>query len=108
MVQDQNQVQSRQLESATQRNQQLYDQYTRVDIECRRLAEDLLAANALVEQLRNECANLRAEKKIWEVCNSISATSNIAQFAISQNRVFKLVWLTRIRRLPWNGLVCQT
>ena len=67
MVQDQNHAQSKQLESATERNQQLHDQYTRVDIECRRLAEDLLAANTLVEQLRNECANLRAEKKIWEV-----------------------------------------
>lgn len=60
-------MQSRELDNLTKRNTQLYDQYTRIDIECNRVTEDFLAANSRIEQLRNECANLRAEKKIWEV-----------------------------------------
>ena len=38
-----------------------------MDIECNRVTEDLVAANGKMDQLRNECANLRAEKRIWEV-----------------------------------------
>lgn len=61
-------MQGHELDNLTKRNQQLYDQYTRIDIECNRITEELMTANGLVEQLRNECANLRAEKRIWEVC----------------------------------------
>ncbi|KAF7966386.1 hypothetical protein HWV62_38881 [Athelia sp. TMB] len=64
--QDQFAMQNRELENLTKRNAQLYDQYTRLDIECNRATEDFLAANSRTEQLRNECANLRAEKNIWE------------------------------------------
>ena len=67
MVQEQIVIQKRENEDLLKRNQNLYDQYTRIDIECNRMSEDLLASNSLLEQLRNECANLRAEKKIWEV-----------------------------------------
>jgi nucleoprotein TPR len=67
MSQEQFTMQSRELDNLTKRNTQLYDQYTRIDIECNRATEDFLAANSRIEQLRNECANLRAEKKIWEV-----------------------------------------
>ena len=67
MVQDQILIQKRENEELLTRNQKLYDSYTRMDIECNRMSEDLLASNQLLEQLRNECANLRAEKKIWEV-----------------------------------------
>ena len=67
MVQDQIVMQKRENDDLVKRNQGLYDQYTRVDIECNRMSEDLIASNGLLEQLRNECANLRAEKKIWEV-----------------------------------------
>ncbi|KAI0629748.1 hypothetical protein C8Q77DRAFT_263303 [Trametes polyzona] len=66
MVQEQIVIQRRENEDLQKRNQHLYDQYTRIDIECNRMAEDLLASNSVLEQLRNECANLRAEKKIWE------------------------------------------
>ena len=66
MVQDQILIQKRENEELLTRNQKLYDSYTRMDIECNRMSEDLLASNQLLEQLRNECANLRAEKKIWE------------------------------------------
>jgi len=58
---------AREIDDLTKRNQKVYDQYTRTDIECNRVSEDLLSANSRIEQLRNECANLRAEKKIWEV-----------------------------------------
>jgi nucleoprotein TPR len=67
MSQEQLAMQSRELDSLTKRNAHLYDQYTRIDIECNRATEDFMAANSRIEQLRNECANLRAEKKIWEV-----------------------------------------
>ncbi|KAI0647815.1 hypothetical protein C8Q79DRAFT_924901 [Trametes meyenii] len=66
MVQEQITIQKRENDDLVKRNQHLYDQYTRVDIECNRMSEDLIASNGLLEQLRNECANLRAEKKIWE------------------------------------------
>lgn len=67
MSQEQFGMHARELEDLTKRNQQLFDQWTRIDIECNRATEDLQVANGRVEQLRNECANLRAEKKIWEV-----------------------------------------
>ncbi|TFK40767.1 hypothetical protein BDQ12DRAFT_679995 [Crucibulum laeve] len=66
MHQDQFALHGREIDDLTKRNQQLYDQWTRIDIECSRVTEDLQVANGRVEQLRNECANLRAEKKIWE------------------------------------------
>nr|UPW42857.1 nucleoprotein MLP2 [Hypsizygus marmoreus] len=66
MDQDQLAMHGRELDDLTKRNQQLYDQWTRTDIECSRATEDLQIASGRTEQLRNECANLRAEKKIWE------------------------------------------
>ncbi|KAJ6452550.1 hypothetical protein C8R47DRAFT_265654 [Mycena vitilis] len=66
MSQDQFSVHGREIDDLTKRNQQLFDQWTRIDIECSRATEDLQTANGRIEQLRNECANLRAEKKIWE------------------------------------------
>ncbi|KAJ6621758.1 hypothetical protein B0H10DRAFT_944117 [Mycena sp. CBHHK59/15] len=66
MSQDQFSMHGREIEDLTKRNQQLFDQWTRIDIECSRATEDLQTANGRIEQLRNECANLRAEKKIWE------------------------------------------
>lgn len=66
MTQEQLAMRGRELDELTKRNQQLFDQLTRVDIECSRATEDLHIATSRTEQLRNECANLRAEKKIWE------------------------------------------
>ena len=54
------------LKELTHRHQGLMDQFTRVDVECSRVADELAIANGRLEQMRNECANLRAEKKIWE------------------------------------------
>lgn len=70
MNQEQLAMRGRDLDELTKRNQQLFDQLTRVDIECSRATEDLHIATGRIEQLRNESANLRAEKKIWEVCTN--------------------------------------
>jgi nucleoprotein TPR len=64
MHDDQLANQSREVQNLTVRHMETYNLYTRADIERNRLSEDLIAANALVEQLRNDCANLRAEKRI--------------------------------------------
>ena len=67
MHQEQFSLHAKEIDDLTKRNQKLFDQWTRIDIECSRTTEDLQIANGRIEQLRNECANLRAEKKIWEV-----------------------------------------
>ncbi|OAX41397.1 hypothetical protein K503DRAFT_502353 [Rhizopogon vinicolor AM-OR11-026] len=64
--QEESALHARDIDNLTKRNQQLYDQYTRIDIQCNRTQEELTVATSRVEQLRNENANLRAEKKIWE------------------------------------------
>lgn len=64
--QDEYNLRAQDLEDANKRNQQLFDQWTRAEIECNRLSEDISTANGRIEQLRNECANLGAEKRIWE------------------------------------------
>ncbi|KAL6308319.1 hypothetical protein BKA93DRAFT_560042 [Sparassis latifolia] len=90
MLQEQTTVQSRELDNLTKRNQQLYDQYTRIDIECNRVSEDLLTTNAAVEQLRNERANLLAEKKIWESVKGRLADDNKA-LAMERSHLSDLV-----------------
>lgn len=60
-------MQSRDLDSLTLRNQQLYDQQTRLDIDRERVVGELAVTKSDFDQLRNEAANLRAEKNIWEV-----------------------------------------
>lgn len=67
MLQEQQNLTLRDLDDVTKRNRDLYERFTAVDIECNRVTEDLVAANGKMDQLRNECANLRAEKRIWEV-----------------------------------------
>ncbi len=67
MLQEQQALTLRDLDDLTKRNRDLYERFTAVDIECNRVTEDLITANGQMEQLRNERANLRAEKNIWEV-----------------------------------------
>ncbi|KAJ7213861.1 hypothetical protein GGX14DRAFT_617504 [Mycena pura] len=68
MSQGQFTMHGREIDDLTKRNQELFDQWTRIDIECSRVTEDLQAAwHGRIEQLRNECANLHAEKQVWEV-----------------------------------------
>ncbi|KAI6009008.1 hypothetical protein BKA83DRAFT_648805 [Pisolithus microcarpus] len=66
MTHEQLALQSRDLDKLTIRNQQLYDQQIRLDIDKERVMDELAMAKSDLEQLRNEAANLRAEKKIWE------------------------------------------
>jgi nucleoprotein TPR len=67
MHQEQLDLRYRDVENLSKRNSQLQDQWTRLDIECNRLTDDLQVSNGRIEQLRNENANLRAEKDIWQV-----------------------------------------
>ena len=71
MLQEELSMQSHEVDTLRKRNQQLDDQFIRADIACSHATEDLLEAKRQVEHLRNECANLRAEKKIWEVCKTV-------------------------------------
>ncbi|KAJ7769596.1 hypothetical protein DFH07DRAFT_768867 [Mycena maculata] len=59
MSQEHFSMHGREIGNLTKQNQQLFGQRTRIYFECSRANEDLA-------QLRSECANLRAEKKIWE------------------------------------------
>ena len=67
MLQEEQRLALGDLDDLTKRNRDLYERFTAADIECNRVTEYLIAANGQIDQLRNECANLRAEKKIWEV-----------------------------------------
>ncbi|KAH9974884.1 hypothetical protein BGW80DRAFT_1444514 [Lactifluus volemus] len=78
MLQEQQALTLRDLDDLTKRNRDLYERFTSVDIECNRVTEDLVAANGKMDQLRNECANLRAEKKIWESVESRLVEENKA------------------------------
>ncbi|KAL1742749.1 hypothetical protein HDZ31DRAFT_42546 [Schizophyllum fasciatum] len=57
-------VQLAQLKGLEQRNAQLSDQLIRLDSEAARATDELVVAQGRVEQLRTECANLRAEKQL--------------------------------------------
>ncbi|KAH9169938.1 hypothetical protein EDB89DRAFT_1980725 [Lactarius sanguifluus] len=78
MLQEQQSLTLRDLDDVTKRNRDLYERFTSVDIECNRVTEDLIAANGKTDQLRNECANLRAEKRIWESVESRLVEENKA------------------------------
>ncbi|KAF8843385.1 hypothetical protein BDN67DRAFT_924393 [Paxillus ammoniavirescens] len=80
MTQEQLALQSRDLDNLAVRNQQLYDQQTRLDIDRERVMDELATTKSDYDQLRNEAANLRAEKKIWESVQSrlIEENKNLA------------------------------
>ncbi|KAF8967178.1 hypothetical protein BDZ97DRAFT_1917117 [Flammula alnicola] len=66
MHEEQFRVHNLEIDELTKRNNHLHEQNVRLDIECGRVTDELQVALGRMEQLRNECANLRAEKKIWE------------------------------------------
>lgn len=66
-AQEDNATQGREFDSLKKRYEQLNDQRTRLDIACNHATEMLHEANAQIEKLRNDCANLKAEKQIAEV-----------------------------------------
>ena len=73
MAQEQYSVQLRDYESMSKRHQELHDHNNKLEIACNRATEDLATVNSQLELMRNECANLRAEKKIWEVSSIFSS-----------------------------------
>ena len=81
MNEEQFQMHNQELDELTKRNRQLLDQWTRTDIECNRVSEDLHLATGRLEQLRNENANFRAEKNIWEVGKQINRSIDANIFA---------------------------
>ncbi|KAG6853933.1 hypothetical protein C0991_012425 [Blastosporella zonata] len=64
--QDQLARHGRDMAELNKRHQEAYDRFTRAEIESNRATEELQVATGRIEQLRNDCANLKAEKKIWE------------------------------------------
>ncbi|KAG6916321.1 hypothetical protein DXG01_007371 [Tephrocybe rancida] len=64
--QDQLTRHDRDIAALNKRHQEAYDRFTRAEIESNRATEELQVATGRIEQLRNDCANLKAEKKIWE------------------------------------------
>lgn len=77
---------NQELNELTKRNRQLLDQWTRTDIECNRVSEDLHLTTGRLEQLRNENANLRAEKKIWEVSKHKETSRLMLIFFVERSR----------------------
>ena len=67
MAQGQYVKHEREAQNLQKRNQQLHEQHMHLDIAWNHAAEELASVNSQIERLRNECSNLRAEKKIWEV-----------------------------------------
>ncbi|KAJ2925786.1 hypothetical protein H1R20_g11316, partial [Candolleomyces eurysporus] len=84
------------LKDLNQRHQGLMDQFTRVDVECSRVADELAIANGRLEQMRNECANLRAEKNIWESIQTRLVEENKA---LSMERAHLSDLMTNIQRM---------
>jgi nucleoprotein TPR len=72
MLQEQQTLILRDFDDLTKRHGDLNERFTAVDIKYNRVTEDLTTANGHLDQLRNECANLRAEKRIWDVSISPS------------------------------------
>jgi len=86
MHEEQFRVHNLEIDELSKRNAHLNEQNVRLDIECGRLSDDLQVSLGRLEQLRNECANLRAEKKIWEVSTSLIND----YFPLKNLRVFKI------------------
>ncbi|KAH9977476.1 hypothetical protein BJV74DRAFT_946992 [Russula compacta] len=65
-LQEQRTHAQRSLDDLTKVNRDLHERFTTLCIEYNRVTEALTTANGRMDQLRNECANLLDEKKIWE------------------------------------------
>lgn len=60
-------LQRSELAEINKRSQALHDNLARRDIASHAIEEQLLEARSAAERLRNEAANLRAEKELWKV-----------------------------------------
>lgn len=64
-------AQNQEYENMSKRNRELQDQCVKHEITSNHLTEELGTITSQTEILRNECANLRAEKRIWEVSGNL-------------------------------------
>lgn len=106
MHEEQFRVHNHEIDELSKRNNHLHEQNVRLDIECGRVTDELQVALGRTEQLRNECANLRAEKKIWEV--SLYRFPYLGPSLNLHYRVFKADWWRKIDHWPWNVLILPT
>src|SRR6266511_4169730 len=67
-------------------------------------SEELQVSLGRLEQLHNKCANLRAEKKIWEVSTSLVNDC----LPLKYLREFKVGLWKKTSHLLWKGHTCQT
>lgn len=67
MMKEQYSVQARDMDELRKRYDIVCDKWTRTDVEFARATEELSVLEGKMEIMRNECANLRAEKGIWDV-----------------------------------------
>lgn len=67
MMQDEQQLKSREIESLSRRILDLREQHTKLELNYSQSAENAAQAHSMAERLRTECANLRAEQDIWKV-----------------------------------------
>ena len=101
MAQEQYVMHEREAQNLQKRNQQLHEQYTRLGVVCNHAAERLASANSQIERLRNECSNVRAKKKIWEV-RSYGLARQLSGSNL-ESRMYKPVYSTKTRFYLWNG-----
>jgi hypothetical protein len=106
MHEEQFRVHNAEIDELAKRNSHLHEQSVRFDIECGRLTDELQVALGRVEQLRNESANLRAEKKIWEVRSLYFF--QLLKVLMQFRRASKAVSSKKIGRWPWKGPIFLT
>jgi nucleoprotein TPR len=104
MAQERYAAQARDLESLHARNSQLHEQYTRIDVQSVRVEEELSEAKSRLEQLRNECSNLRAQNRILEVkLLKLNLDNNLKY----HHRIRNHDSLNKIRHCRWNARSCK-
>lgn len=115
LAQDQYNVQARDMEELRQRYDHTYDKWTRTDIEYARATEELVVLEGKLEIMRNECANLRAEKGIWEVSVSFPLNLQYPEFMANVHgnvrcglfRASRAAWWTTTGHCRLSGRICR-
>ncbi|KAH8600298.1 hypothetical protein B0O99DRAFT_668268 [Bisporella sp. PMI_857] len=68
------------------RSQVLSEAAAKQDIRTQQVAEDLVEARGMVESMRNETANLKAEKKLWKEIQDRKTLQNERELSESETR----------------------
>ncbi|KZS93210.1 hypothetical protein SISNIDRAFT_104297 [Sistotremastrum niveocremeum HHB9708] len=96
MMQDEQQLKTREIEALNRRIQDLRDQHTKLELTYSQTADNATHAHSIAERLRTECANLRAEQEIWKSIESRLTSENRvlakerSQFADLANNIQKM------------------